>query len=44
MSFDKNSIKLQSPQVDLIDIIWNDRPPKPNGEIRIHKLEYSGKG
>lgn len=29
---------------DLIDKIWTvDRPPKPSSEIKIHKIELSGK-
>jgi len=39
----KYNIQLKSPDQDLIDLIWtNDRPSKPNSEIEIHDVKYSG--
>lgn len=40
-----NNISLLSPSEDLIDLIWpeNERPSKPNSEIKIHHNDFSGK-
>lgn len=29
--------------LDLVDEIWEDRPPLPQGKVRSHPLEYAGK-
>jgi Xaa-Pro aminopeptidase len=42
-AFKDKQISVWSPQIDLIDEIWKDRPAKPNSTIFIHAVEYSGK-
>ena len=43
-SLKEAGIQLISPDKDLIDAIWeNDRPSKPNSNLEIHDIKYSGK-
>lgn len=41
----KSGISLHNPDEDLIDLIWpaDERPAKPNTEIKIHDFKFSGK-
>ena len=38
----KNDISLVT-DLDLVDKIWKDRPPLPQGKVRSHPLRYAGK-
>lgn len=38
-----NGSRLKFPRLNLIDVIWKNRPPKPNGQIYIHEEKYAGK-
>lgn len=43
-SLSQSNIRLISPEKDLIDEIWplDERDQKPNSEIKIHSLKFSG--
>ncbi|KAG8900170.1 hypothetical protein FRB99_006199 [Tulasnella sp. 403] len=38
-----NGSKLKFPRLNLIDVIWKNRPPKPSGQIYIHDERFAGK-
>ncbi|KAG9044466.1 hypothetical protein FS837_008111 [Tulasnella sp. UAMH 9824] len=38
-----NGSRLKFPRLNLIDVIWKNRPPKPFGQIYIHEEKYAGK-
>lgn len=40
-----SDIVFKSPDQDLIDLIWpaDERPQKPNSQIKIHDVKYAGK-
>ncbi len=41
-SLSKKNVKFKT-DLDLINIIWDDRPEKPNTEVFIHDIKYTGK-
>eukprot|EP01038_Epipyxis_sp_PR26KG_P007198 gene7198-9823_t len=42
-NFESKNIKVRSMLVNPIDAVWTNRPPKPDGMVRIHPIEYAGK-
>ncbi|KAG8951448.1 hypothetical protein FRC03_012538 [Tulasnella sp. 419] len=35
--------RLKFPRLNLVDVVWKTRPPKPSGQIYIHEAKYAGK-
>ena len=38
-----NGSRLKFPRLNLVDVIWLNRPPKPSGPVYIHEERYHGK-
>lgn len=37
-----NGSKLKFPRLNLIDVVWKNRPPKPYGQVYIHEEKFHG--
>lgn len=37
-----NGSRIKFPRLNLVDVVWKQRPPKPNGQIYIREEKYAG--